>query len=223
MTGEPSRSGEGPPAVEDDSPVATFESVVGLLECWQPDEVDNESAPGRLQRFLDRGLNSDSDGVFEQDVVERRRGSTPADISVNGEIGITLVGEVRQTTIDEVKVTLSLLADWYNFIAVYWLDPSPESIDYRRTIERQTSGPRLGIRRLSFITGGAADESSGTPVRAFRPSTLGVAVLFVLALFGVAYLGWTVTSLAGPSRLLLVGMAGLFIGVLALGTVVAVR
>lgn len=138
MTGDPPRPGEGPSAVGDDGPVATFGAVVGLLRRWQPDEGDNESAPGRLQRFLDRGLNSNGDNVFEQDVVERRRGSAPANISVDSEIAITLVDEARQTTIDKMNVTLSLLADWYNFIAAYWLDPLPESIDHQRTIERQT-------------------------------------------------------------------------------------
>jgi hypothetical protein len=223
MTGDPV-GGETPSTPGDDGPVATFGNVVELLERWQSHEVDNESAPGRLQRVLDRGLNSETDDVLDRDVVERRRGSNPADVTVNGEIGITLIGEVRQSTIDEVTVALSLLADWYNFIIVYWLDPSPESIDYRRTIERRTSGARLGVRRLSFVTGGEADGGS-EPVsrRLFRLSTVAGAVVVGLALSGVGFLGWTLANLTGPSRLLVVGVAGLFVGVLALGTMVAVQ
>jgi hypothetical protein len=227
MTGDPlGRDGTAP--APGDGPVATFETVVELLERWQSDEIDNESAPGRLQQVLERELNSETHSVLDRDVVERRRGSSPADVTVNGEIGITLIGEVRQSTIDEVTVELSLLADWYNFIVVYWLDPSPESIDYRRTIERRTSGARLGIRRLSFVTGEAVDEEAASgsgPL--FRPSALAGAVLVGLVLSGVGigagFFGWTLTNLVGPSRLLLVGMAGLFIGVLAFGTMVAVR
>jgi len=74
-------------------PVGTFETVVGLLERWEPGVTETGTAAGRLQRFLDRGLNDDDDGVLDRDVVERRRGSNEADVSVNGEIGIKLVGE----------------------------------------------------------------------------------------------------------------------------------
>jgi hypothetical protein len=228
MTGD-STERDGATPVPGNGPITTFETVVELLERWQSEEVDNESAPGRLQQVLERELNDETDGVLDRDVVERRRRASPADVTVNGEIGITLIGEVRQSTIDEVTVELSLLADWYNFIIVYWLDPSPESIDYRRTIERRTSGARLGIRRLSFVTGEGAEgeeaaSGSGGP---FRPSTLAGGVLVGLVLSGVGigmgYLGWTLTNLGGPSRLLLIGVAGLFIGVLAFGTMIAVQ
>lgn len=208
-----------------DGAVATFQAVVRALERWQPGEVDNQNVPDRLRQSLDRELNGETDGVLDRDVVERRRGSNPADITVNGEIGIRLVGQVRQATINEVNVTLSLLAGWYNFVVIYWLDPSPRNTDYRRTIERNSSSHQLGVRRLSFVTGGEVDgpepgDVSGRSSHALAVSTAG---LFSLVLSGVGLLAWTLTSLTGPGRLLLVGVAGLFVGILALGILVGVR
>jgi len=48
-------------------------------------------------------------------------------------------------------------------------------------------------------------------------------VLFGLGLAGVAAVGWSLASLTGPARLLLAGVGGLFLCVLAFGTLVGVR
>jgi len=194
MTGEP-------PGTD---PVVTFESVVDLLEQWEPDVAETGTAAGRLQGFLDRGLNADADtdSVLDRDVVERRRGSNEADVSVNGEIGVKLVGEVRGATVDEVNVTLSLLSDWYSFVAVYWLDPSPEGADYRRTIERKASAPRLDLRGLAFVAGDSDDPDDAD--RSAGPAGLvglsaGVAGLVAMALAGVTVVGWSLVRVAGPA------------------------
>lgn len=202
-------------------PAATFDAVVAHLDAWEPGEGSNRTAAQRLQSFLDRRLNAGSDSVWDRDVVERRRGSAAADITVNGEIGVTLVDEVRPKTVADVRVALSLLAEQYNFVAVYWLDATPETADYRRSVERGASAGRLGVDGLRFVAADAGPSTAVGEVGVPGPRVRDVVAVGSLAALGAGLVGYTIAQTGGLGRLLLVGTVVLFVGTLALGTFVA--
>ena len=196
----------------DDSPRATFESITNLLERWETAGIDNQSGRAHLQQFLDDELNDETDSILDRDIVERHSGSNAADLSVNGEIGIKLVGEVRRSTVDQLNNTLSLLSDLYRFVAVYWLAPSSETDDYRRTVERTASKTGLGLKGLRFVTGEYTDDDKVTNSRTkiIRPVTICLSIFLALVLVGIGVLVRTLSFVTGPFWLLLVGTALVF-------------
>lgn len=208
---DPPPTGAEKPSL-DDSPRATFEAVVDLLEHWETTGIDNQRVPNQLQQFLEQELNDETDSLLDRDIVECHSGSNAAEVSVNGEIGIKLVGEVRQSTVDQMTLTLSLLSDWHNFVVVYWLEPSAETSDYRRTIERTTSRTDLDLKDLRFVTGGHTDaERTGdSSTWIIRPLTAFLGVFLALVLVGIGLLIRTLSFITGPFWLLLVGTALVF-------------
>lgn len=76
-------------------PDATFAAVLELVQSWEPVSVSTATKAGHLCSYLEQGLNDDDSSVWERDIVEKRRGSMAADLVVNGEIGIKLVGKTR--------------------------------------------------------------------------------------------------------------------------------
>lgn len=205
----------------DDSPRATFEAVVDLLERWETTGGDNQSTPNQLQQFLEQELNDETDSILDRDIVERHSGSNAADLSVNGEIGIKIVGEVRRSTVDQMNNTLSLLSGLYRFVAVYWLAPSAETSDYRRTIERMALRNDLGLKGLRFVTGEYTDaeRTADSSTRIVRPLTACLSVFLALVLVGIGLLVRTLSFVTGPFWLLLVGTALVFFWALVFAAV----
>jgi hypothetical protein len=214
---------DSPVAVEDgvtSDPEGRFEAVVEELRAWEPGGSGNLAESGRARAFLDARLNEGTGSPWERDVVERRRGSTAADLSVNGEIGVVLVDDAGPATAADLRVALALLGERYNFVVVYWLDASPAGADYRRSVERGASAEQLHLAGLRFVTAPVptrpGDGSHGA--LAALGELRGVALGLLLAALGVGAVWWALAATAGLGRSFLVGVAGLFVGTLALAT-----
>jgi hypothetical protein len=215
-----------PVAVDEtgESRAETFSNVVSGLSEWDPDEGGSHAETRRVRAFLEATLNEDSESPWERDIVERRRGSAAADLSVNGEIGVALVDDVGPSTAADLRVALPLLAERYNFIVVYWLDASSAGADYRRSVERGVSTDRLDVTGLRFVTARRPGRTAATddplaPVAELR----GLVTATLLLVFGIAVVGWALHATTGLGRTFLAGVAGLFVGTLALATFIAGR
>jgi hypothetical protein len=201
-----------------DAPAKTFTTVIEELRAWEPAGRRSIAASERVRGYLDNRLNDPDESPWERDVVERRRGSTAADLSVNGEIGVMLVSRVGPVAAGELRVAIQLLAERYNYVVVYWLDGSPAGVDGRRSVKRSVSAARLDLDELEFV---AAPSPAPTADRSLVGATFvaagsirrAVPALIVSALAGVV-LGWAAVATAGLGRAFLVGVAGLFAGTL---------
>ncbi len=204
---------------EQSDPDETFAAVLDRLGSWEPGSEHAATTAGHLRTYLKRQLNGDQSSVWERDIVERRRGSMAADVVVNGEIGIKLVGKTGSPGPGDLSVTLLLLSERYNYLAIYWLDASPAGADHRRSLERRISAHQSDIKGLQFV-GQSHDESdpteadtSGVGLRHLLGAWL-VGVLVVAVFWVVA---WLITRTSGLARLFLLGVAGLFGLALVLG------
>jgi hypothetical protein len=198
---------------------AKFEEVVEHLRAWTPEGTSSRAAPQRLQLYLEEQLNGDASSVWDQDIVERRRGSAEANLVINGEIGVKLVRSIGPTTVKSVRVTLGLLAERYNYVGIYWLDATSDTVDYRRSVERRASTTGLGLHGLAFVTDRRpavrldATQWAAPSLSSFRAG-IGAAVF---AAAGAGAIWWFLTHTSGFGQLLLVLVGGVFLGTLALG------
>lgn len=206
-------------------PDETFAAVVDLLESWDSPGAHNTTVARHLRGHLDGELNDDDSPVWDRDIVERRRGSSSADLVVNGEVGIKLVGRTGSVNHSELTVVIQLLAERHNYLVIYWVDPSPAGADYRRSVERGVSAGQLGLKQLEFVGRPSgrlgADEPDWSVV-----GLAGVArPLFVGALFvlGTGIAAWLFTHFSGLGRLFLFGTAGVLVLSVALGVFVVRR
>ncbi|WP_159899116.1 hypothetical protein [Salinirussus salinus] len=200
-------------------PDATFAAVVDLLESWDSPRTHNTTAARHLRDHLDRGLNDDDSPVWTRDIVERRRGSSSADLIINGEIGVKLVGRAGSADHSDLTVVLRLLAERHNYLAIYWLDTSPAETDHRRNVERGTSTTQLGLKQLEFVRGPSAG-SGPTEVGWSRVGLAGVGrPLFVglLSVLGAGIATWLFVRSSGLSRAFLFVTAGVFLLSVVLG------
>jgi len=184
------------------SPDATFAAVVDLRRSWDTPAGHNTTAVRHLRGYVDAGLNGGDSAVWDQDIVERRRGSSSADLVVNGEIGVKLVGRTGSADPGDLTVVIRLLAERHNYLVIYWLDTSPAGTDYRRNVERGTSAAKLDLKRLEFVGRPSAESGSGEG-RSLRVSLAGVKrPLFVgiLSALGTGIVTWLFTQFSGLSR-----------------------
>lgn len=158
----------------------TFRRVVSLMKEWGPDEGSRGRDRGyRLVDHLDAGLNETSASQWDRGIVERWRGNYAADVSVNGEIGVAIVGDARVASVRSIKTRLDVLGERYNYVVVCWWDDSSAHADVRRTVERNTTARRLGLDGLAFCNSDRASERDGR-----RSAGLGIEAASV-AKFGV--------------------------------------
>lgn len=204
------------------SPDATFAAVVDHLESWDLPRGHNTTAARHLRGHLDSELNDDDSAVWDRDIVERRRGSSSADLVINGEIGVKLVGRTGSVDHSDLTVVIRLLAERHNYLAIYWLDTSPAGTDYRRNVERGTSAAQLDLKQLQFVGRPSSGPGPNEPGRlaaglagAGRPLFIGA-----LSILGVGVAAWLFTHLSGLSRLFLFGIAGVFVLSMVLGAFV---
>jgi hypothetical protein len=146
----------------DGGPESTFHDVTELLDGWSPDPEDRGIEVSRgVRDMLDGGLNADATSRWDRDIVERRRGALAADVTVNGEIAVAILGSARMAAVSSIRSRLSLLGDRYNYLVVYWRDAADDDGDARRLIERRTTARSLGVEAVSFV--GATEPAAGTP------------------------------------------------------------
>lgn len=206
---------EGPQPGGDPGP--TFDAVLDHLEAWESAESAVDTVE-TLRRYLDHRLNSQAASLWDRDIVERQRGSSIGDLVVNGEIGVKVVGSVGPSTAKQVRLTLDLLAQRYNFVVVLWLDAASAEADYRRSIERASSAERLGIDGLAFVTHSSPDSEERVVVETgglLSEFGLGLAVAG-LGAAGAGAVLWTLGRLSGLGLVFLVVVASLFVGTIAL-------
>jgi len=149
----------------DGGPESTFHDITELLDGWSPDPEDRGIEVSRgVRDMLDDGLNAGATSRWDRDIVERRRGALAADVTVNGEIAVAILGSARIAAVSSIRSRLSLLGDRYNYLVVYWRDAAEDDGDARRLIERRTTARSLGVEAVSFV--GAAEPAAGTPAAA---------------------------------------------------------
>ncbi len=204
---------------EQSDPDATFVAVLDLVQSWEPVPVSTATKVGHLCSYLEQGLNDDDSPVWERDIVEKRRGSMAADLVVNGEIGLKLVGKTRSAGGDDLSVTLRLLSERYNYLVVYWLDASPAGADYRRNLERRISAHRSDVKALRFVERpcGESDPNDPGASTVGSPHPVGLLLAGSLAVVGSGLVTWLFTLTGGLARLFLSAVAGVFVLSLALG------
>ncbi|MFC6940925.1 hypothetical protein ACFQE8_13300 [Salinirubellus sp. GCM10025818] len=146
-------------------PEAKFHEVVGLLEDWSPDPEDRGVEVSRgLRRMLDARLNAEESSRWDRDIVERQRGTLAADVTINGEIAVAVLGSARTAAVSSIRSRLSLLGGRYNYLVVYWRDAVDDDGDARRLIERRTTARSIGVEGIVFVgeeVPGDADPSDG--------------------------------------------------------------
>lgn len=198
-----------------------FREVVGLLDGWSPDPEDRGTEVSRqLRETLDRRLNDAESSRWDRDIVERRRGALTADVTVNGEIAVAVLGSARMAAVSSVRSRLDLLGGRYNYLVVYWRDAVAEDGDARRLIERRATARSLGVEDVSFVgpepPGAAAGEGTGWPP---SPATALVALVVPVGLLFAATgaaRGFAVVGRFPPlARAFLAGVGLLFLLVLA--------
>ncbi|MFT4881962.1 MAG: hypothetical protein ACI9CA_001299 [Natronomonas sp.] len=201
-------------------PDATFATVADLLDSWSPHAGRNTPAARDLRWYLNEELNDGDTSVWNRDIVERRRGSSSADVVVNGEIGVKLVERTGSADPGDLTVVIRLLSNQYNYLVIYWLDTSPVEADYRRNVERTLSAAQLGIKDLRFVTAPSDASGLNPPAQSAvggsglrRPLFAGV-----LSVLGAGAAGVLVTHLSELSQLFVFGIAG----VIALSAVLIV-
>jgi hypothetical protein len=137
---------------EEGDPDAKFHEVVGLLEDWSPDPEDRGVEVSRgLRRMLDARLNAEGPSRWERDIVERQRGTLAADVTINGEIAVAVLGSARTAAVSSIRSRLSLLGGRYNYLVVYWRDAVDDDGDARRLIERRTTARSIGVEAIAFV------------------------------------------------------------------------
>lgn len=209
--------------LEQSEPDATFVAVLDHLESWEPVSMSTATKAGHLRSHLERGLNDDDTSVWERDIVERRQGSMAADLVVNGEIGIKLVAKTGSAGHRDLISILRLLSERYNYLAIYWLDPSPAGTDSRRNLERRASAHRSELEALRFVerSRGGSDPAGrdGSTVDILRPA--GVLLAGGTFVVGSGIVAWLLTRAGGFTQLFLLTVAGLFALSLVFGVLIA--
>ncbi|WP_332898503.1 hypothetical protein [Haladaptatus sp. CMSO5] len=172
----------------------TFDAVRTLLDSWNPEGAQQTDTLGqRLSNYLDASLNTDDRPIWEQDIIERRRGSLSADVVVNGEIGIAIIGDTRASGMKAFQFQLKALSKQFNYIAIYWWDISDGNADVRRIAEQRNVASRYGLQGLSFHrrpytrVAHTGNRTSLTPV--LEPWMVLAFVTVVIATLGYAYVG----------------------------------
>jgi hypothetical protein len=201
------------PDVDAPDPVGTFEAVVEAVEEW-PAGVDH-ATPRRVRDHLDATLNDEDESVWEREIVERRDRAADADVTVNGTIAVTLVDHVSPSTAPDLSRSISALGDQYGFVVVLWTAPTAADRGYRRSVERSLSDTRVGARGLAFVDLGRGSTPAPSAGGPGLPVVRGLAVALV-AVTAAAASGAVFLRTAGTPRALLLGVAGLFVVVLAL-------
>jgi hypothetical protein len=120
---------------------------------------------------------------------------------------------------DDLNVTLRLLSERYNYLAVYWLDASSAGADYRRNLERRISTHWSEVKALRFVERpcGGSDPNDPGASTAGSPRRVGLLLAGSLAVVGSGLLTWLFTLTGGLARLFLSAVAGVFVLSLALG------
>lgn len=205
----------------DGDPESKFRDVTALLDDWSPDPDDRGIEVSRgVREMLDGELNGGASSRWDRDIVERRRGALAADVTVNGEIAVAILGTARMAAVSSIRSRLALLGDRYNYLVVYWRDAVTEDGDARRLIERRATARSLGVEDVSFVgpepPGAAAGEGTGWPP---SPATALVALVVPVGLLFAATgaaRGFAVVGRFPPlARAFLAGVGLLFLLVLA--------
>lgn len=175
---------------EDGDPESKFHEVINLLDGWSPDPEDRGVEVSRgMREMLDRALNADASSRWDRDIVERQRGALAADVTVNGEIAIAILGSVRMAAVSSIRSRLSLLGGRYNYLVIYWRDEASADNDARRLIERRATARSLCVEGVSFVGADApevedekGDEAWFSTGKLVAGSVI-IGVVFVLIVF----------------------------------------
>lgn len=168
--------------------------VVSLLREWRPGDGSSSRDRGyRLADHLDAGLNGTATSQWDQDIIEQWQGNYAADVSVNGEIGIAIVGDARVASARSIKTRLDVLGERYNYVVVFWWDDTSEHADVRRTVKRNVTAKRLGLDGLAFCNSSRTRERDGR-----RSTGLGISAASTTKLSVVAAL--LVAAVAAAAR-----------------------
>jgi hypothetical protein len=173
----------------DGDPESKFRDVTALLDDWSPDPDDRGIEVSRgVREMLDGELNGGASSRWDRDIVERRRGALAADVTVNGEIAVAILGTARMAAVSSIRSRLALLGDRYNYLVVYWRDTADDDGDARRVIERRATARSLGVDEVSFVSAGTPGpdgpgDSGSFPTAGIAAGALATAGALGLALF----------------------------------------